>query len=142
MRNSILRGVLAVAAIGVVACGGNEDHEAAPPDSLPLYTLRGVPMFPGARLLGIEGGADAAQATVSIPLPVDSVARWYRRALLELRWHIASDVPTPDGGVSLHVESTDGRPVWLLITPTADRTGTVVSAIGAVRDTTAARPEH
>ena len=96
-------------------------------------------MFPGARLLATEGASDAAQATIAVQLPVDSVARWYRHALVEMRWQIIGDAPTADGGVSLHATATDGRPVWLLIAPSADRTGTLVSAVGAVRDSSAAR---
>jgi hypothetical protein len=75
----------------------------------------GLPVFPGARI--VAGGPGAAEALIEAPAPVDSLARVYRRVLVRQSWEIRGDVTAPDGSVTLHARSAEGRPVWIMIRP-------------------------
>ncbi|MDH3497460.1 MAG: hypothetical protein OER21_11915 [Gemmatimonadota bacterium] len=134
-RSSRSRGVpTALIVLAVLACGdgGREAAETAR-DSVPLHALSGIPVMPGARVLGAEGGPDAVEAAAVVALPPDSVANWYRAALVSGGWQLRGDVPDMRGAVTLHARRPDGRPVWIMIRPGADG-GTVLSVIGAVPD--------
>lgn len=135
-RSSRLLAAVALAT-AVLACrDGGRTQTDTPPDSVPLYALSGVPVMPGTRVLGAEGAADAVEASAVIALPPDSVARWYRTALVSGGWQLRGDVPDFRGAVTLHARRPDGRPVWIMIRPDAEG-GTRLSVIGAVPDSAA-----
>lgn len=73
----------------------------------------GIPVIPGSRI--VAGDAGAAEARIEIPLPADSTAQVYRRILVRQSWEIRGDNTAPDGSVTLHARSAEGRPVWILI---------------------------
>jgi hypothetical protein len=77
----------------------------------------GIPVIPGSRI--VAGTAGAAEARIEIPLPADSTAQIYRRILVRQSWEIRGDNTAPDGTVTLHARSAEGRPVWILIRPLA-----------------------
>jgi hypothetical protein len=113
MRKANLCGVFALL---LAACGdpppADQPDDAGNP-SVALFT--GLPVFPGARI--VSGSASAAEARVSVAVSADSVARYYRHALVQRDWTIHGDARTPDGSFALHATSSTGRPVWILIQP-------------------------
>jgi hypothetical protein len=122
-----LLAVLVVAACGDQAAsdtaeGAGPAEEVASPE-----IFEGLPVLPGSRLMG--GSADAAEAVVDVPVTVDSVARWYRRVLLERSWAIRGDATAADRSVTLHATSPEGRPIWIMMRPLADGTTARVSVI-------------
>lgn len=134
MRPPLLASLLAVAAL--VGCGDRPAGERSTErDSMALDALIGVPLLPGARIADIGGTGPTARVELSASAPVDTVATWYRRALLARGWTLASDVTTRDGAVTLHATGPGDRRLWLIIGPDSASAGTIVTVVGAVRDT-------
>ena len=103
--------------IPLAACGERTPAADAPPDE-PVASadvFAGLPVLPGSRFAG--GSANAAEAIADVPVSADSVARFYRRVLDERSWDIRGDATAPDGQVTLHARSPEGRPIWILIRP-------------------------
>jgi hypothetical protein len=121
--------ITVLVAAGLAGCGGGGDERGVA-DSLIVRAFARVPLFPGAGISEVSGEGEAARATLHIRRPADSVAAWYRRALLASDWSIVSDVRTPDGVVTLHATDRNRRPIWLLVG--SQGSGTVVTVVGAV----------
>jgi hypothetical protein len=134
MRTPLLAWVLTVTALA--GCGPGGDAASTPPDSLLRKVFAGIPLIPGGAVGNVTGEADAAQATLRVARPPDSVASWYRRELLARSWTIVSDVRSGDGTVTLHATDPANRPIWLLINRDAPGAGALVTVVGAVPDTT------
>jgi len=130
---SLCAGLLLLCACGERPPGGDApaDEPAVSPE-----IFAGLPVLPGSRLAG--GSGSAAEAVVAVPVPADSVARFYRRILADRDWDIRGDATAPDGEVTLHARSPEGRPIWILIRP-AGSGGAQVSVIATAVDTTASR---
>jgi len=112
--------------------------EAQPP-SPDLFA--GLPVLPGARIMG--GAPDAAEAVVEVPAAADSVARFYRAVFVKFDWTIRGDVTAPDGSVTLHAASPEGRPIWVMIRPVSPTAAEVsviaVAPTGSAPDSAATR---
>jgi hypothetical protein len=129
MNGRLVAAVLA-AGMAVSACGSEERPGPDPADSLVFLALSGIPLMPGAQVGDVGGEGGTGTASLHIRRPPDSVATWYRRALIQRRWSIVSDVRTPDGTVTLHATDARQRPIWLLIG--SEGPGTLVRVVGAV----------
>jgi hypothetical protein len=126
-----------LATLALAGCDPEPEPDRSPPASLIRQVFSGIPLIPGAAIGGVQGEGEAAQATVSVPQPPDTVAAWYRRALLAGGWTIAGDVRTADGVITLHATDRAGRPIWLLIGgPGPTTTMTVVGAVPEAADST------
>jgi len=133
-----MRPVLSLCAclILTAGCGDRPPADEAPPDE-PVVSpdiFAGLPVLPGSRLAGAT--ANAAEAIVAAPVAADSVARFYRRVLADRSWDIRGDATDPDGRVTLHARSPDGRPIWIIIRPT-QAGHSEVSVIATAVDSTA-----
>jgi hypothetical protein len=120
-------------------CGERAPDADAPADepTVSADIFAGLPVMPGSRFAG--GSADAAEAVVEVAVAPDSVARFYRRVLTDRSWDIRGDATAPDGQVTLHARSPEGRPIWIMIRPIAANRSEV-SLIATAVDTTAPRP--
>jgi hypothetical protein len=129
MNGRVVAAVLA-AGMAAAACGTGEPRAREASESVTFQALAGIPLMPGALIGDVSGEGQTGQASLHIRRPPDSVASWYRRALIQRRWTIVSDVRTPDGVVNLHATDPRQRPIWLLIG--SEGAGTVVRVIGVV----------
>lgn len=136
MRRHVI--ILSALVLVLAGCGDRAPAADAPAEeptaSADLFA--GLPVLQGARFAG--GSADAAEAVVTIPVSADSVARFYRGVLADRSWDIRGDATAPDGQVTLHARSSEGRPIWIMIRPTG-RGRSEVSVIATVVDTAAKR---
>jgi hypothetical protein len=131
MHPSLRLGVLCTLLMIQAACGDRapaDDARAPAPAPATAVTpapegdptpqmFFGIPVIPGARI--VAGTAGAAEARIEIPLPADTTAGIYRRILVRQSWEIRGDNTAPDGSVTLHARSAEGRPVWIIIRPLA-----------------------
>ena len=107
-----------------------------PPRETPNQdVMRGAPLFRPSQITADSRTKQAVQWTLRTSVSADSVARWYRRRVLDLGWHIGADTPLPDGGMSLYVQR-DGPDLWIMVHPSG--TGAEFTLIGAATDSTAA----
>lgn len=120
-------------------CGERRPAADAPADepTVSVDIFAGLPVLPGSRFAG--GSANAGEAIAQVPASADSVARFYRRVLVDRSWDIRGDATAPDGQVTLHARSPEGRPIWILIRPLAAGRAEV-SLIATAGDTTTPRP--
>jgi hypothetical protein len=123
----------------VAGCGDRPAGEAAPPDETTAAPaiFAGLPLLPGSRVAG--GTGNAAEAVVTVPLPPDSVAQFYRRVLADRAWDLRGDVTDRDGQITLHGRSPQGRPLWIIVRP-AGPGGSTVSVIATAVDSGGAVP--
>lgn len=123
----------AVAVLLLAACGEpavDRPDDGEPPNA---HLLVGLPVPASAVKLETRGTRTSAEAVmVAETMTPDSVADFYRRALLALDWQIESDARLPDGGLSLHARHGQ-RPIWVLIYP-HDPAGTRFSVITGAPD--------
>lgn len=137
MDQHLLAGVLAVA-LAAAACDSGPAKPREASESLAFRAFAGVPLMPGALIGDVRGEGQAAQASLHLRYPTDSVATWYRRALLQRHWTIVNDMRTSGGVINLHARDSNHRSIWLLIS--SEGSGTVVTVVGAVpeagKDTT------
>lgn len=129
---------LCLSVLLLAGCGDRPVDERVPPDDslVTAAIFEGLPVMPGSRLGGRS--SDAAEAIVNVPVSADSVATYYRNALADRDWDLRGDATTPDGRISLHARSAEGRPIWIIIEPTGvDRAK--VSVIAAAPDSVPAR---
>jgi hypothetical protein len=124
--------------VSLVGCGERTPAADAPSEEpvLSADVFAGLPILPGARFGG--GSANAAEAIADVPVSADSVARFYRRVLDDRAWDIRGDATAPDGQVTLHARSPEGRPIWIMIRPVAGGRAQV-SLIATAVDTAASR---
>ena len=121
MRRSLRLGVFCALLTIQAGCGDQPPADGTPPvppaDELPPTPemFFGLPVIPGSRI--VAGGAGAAEALIQVPLPADSLARVYRRVLVQQSWEIRGDATAADGSVTLHARSAEGRPTWIMIRP-------------------------
>jgi hypothetical protein len=129
---------LCTLAFVLAGCGDRPPSDETPPDTATVSPeiFAGLPILQGARIAG--GSDNAAEAVVEIPVAADSVARFYRQIFADRSWDIRGDATAPDGKVTLHARSPEGRPVWVMIQPIGpDRAA--VSVIATAVDSAAAR---
>jgi hypothetical protein len=134
MMNIRLPTLVVVLASASPGCG-----EAPPPpprEFPPTDVLQRAPVFMPARLQEIRGSRETSESIFLSPVPIDSVARWYRSRFDALGWEIVGDFTAADGTVTLHIER-EGPPLWVIIRMPPDQSGTEFSVIGAAPDTTA-----
>jgi hypothetical protein len=120
----------------LTGCGDRPPADEAPVDEPAVSSdiFAGLPILPGSRMAGASG--NAAEAIVATPVAADSVARFYRRVLADRSWDIRGDATDPDGRVTLHARSPDGRPIWIIIRPTQGG-HSEISVIATAVDSTA-----
>lgn len=112
------------------ACGEQPPVDRSGDEPMPSpEVFAGLPVLPGARM--VAGTSSAAEAVVSVPVSADSVARFYRAIFGQRDWAIRGDATAPDGSVTLHAASPEGRPVWIMIRPVS-ATSAEVSLIASV----------
>jgi hypothetical protein len=92
--------------------------------------LQGLLAYPRSTVISVTSGTDAAQATLSTPAPMDTVATWYRRMLRLNGWELQNDAVMNDGGVSIFALQGK-RPLWITLKGTPDGLGTTYTLIGA-----------
>jgi hypothetical protein len=137
--------VVSLALLLCVACSGGPRRPppdtATKPDSTAVFAFRDVPLMPGASFMISMPGGNVAEAKLRMGVAPDSVADYYRIALLSHGWQIVSDVRTQDGGVTIYARAADHRPVWLIIERNPAGAGTIMSVVGAGprADSTASR---
>lgn len=134
MRRAFLFLFAAAAALAPVACdrpGGDVEQ-----GELAARALRGALAFPGSVVSQVSSGTDAAEVTLTTPAAPDSVARWYRDALVADQWELRSDQRRSDGTVVIYAEKDD-TPLWVTIRPSAG--GTTYTLVGAVLEGDSAR---
>ncbi len=93
-------------------------------------------MFQPARMHDVRGSTETSSLVFRTEVRPDSVAQWYRRAIVERGWDIIGDVTGGDGTITLHV-GREGPPLWVIIQARPDDAGSEFSVIGAAPDTTA-----
>jgi hypothetical protein len=93
--------------------------------------MQGAPLYYPSRAVQRQGTSDVLETVFSTDTPPDSLAEWYRQAILDRGWDLIGDTPSPDGGVVLHVQR-DGPPLWVMIRPGEGGQGSTFSLIGAV----------
>jgi len=133
-RYSLL--VLAAASLG--ACDRPKEPDAR---QLAARALRGTLAYPASSIISVAAGTDAAEVTLSSPAPVAQVATWYRQALPLNGWELKNEGQTKDGAVTIYAEK-EGRPLWLTLRPNVGGAGTSYTLIGAIGDSTAAKPSR
>jgi len=122
--------LLLCAVLVLVACGEQPPADRSGDEPMPTPEIfAGLPVLPGARM--VAGTSSAAEAVVNVPVSADSVARFYRAIFGQRDWAIRGDATAPDGSVTLHAASPEGRPVWIMIRPVSS-TSAEVSLIASV----------
>jgi hypothetical protein len=122
--------ILLCAGLVLAGCGEQPPANASGDEPMPSPEIfAGLPVLPGARM--VAGTSSAAEAVVSVPVSADSVARFYRAIFGQRDWAIRGDATAPDGVVTLHAASPEGRPVWIMIRPVSS-TSAQVSLIASV----------
>jgi hypothetical protein len=128
---------LAACLIVLASCGDRLPSHDAPPEA-PVVSpeiFAGLPLLPGSRMAG--GSANAAEAVVAVPVPADSVARFYRRVLADRFWDLRGDATDRDGQITLYARSPEGRPMWIIVRP-AGASRANVSVVATAVDSSAA----
>jgi hypothetical protein len=74
---------------------------------------------------------------VAVPVPADSVARFYRRVLADRFWDLRGDATDRDGQITLYARSPEGRPMWIIVRP-AGASRANVSVVATAVDSSAA----
>ncbi len=121
MRHPLL--LLALASL--VACS-----EPEPRSRVDLgERISNVPIPPGAEGLGRDDGDNAVQLRFRTPLPVDTIAAYYRGALSRAPWRLVNESRMADGSVAFYAEQ-EGPPLWVNVRP-AEGSGTLVDVAGA-----------
>lgn len=119
-----LAGVLLLSGCGEGATTDRPPEERPPSPEM----FAGLPLLRGARITA--GSGEAAEAVATTQAPADSMARYYRSVFIERRWTIRGDATAPDGSVTLHAASPEGRPIWVTIRPVSP-TSSEVSVIAS-----------
>jgi hypothetical protein len=92
--------------------------------------LRGVLAYPQSSVVSVASGSDAAQATLSAPAPVQTVATWYRQMLRLNGWDLQNDAVMNDGSVAIFAHQGN-RPLWITLKANSGGPGTTYTLIGA-----------
>lgn len=95
----------------------------------------GAPVYRPTVRIAQGGSADAVETVFRAEAVPDTVAAWYRRALIAGGWHIVGDTRARDGVITLYAER-QGPPLWVIIRPGPGGRGTEYSLIGVLPDTT------
>lgn len=129
--------MLAVLVALATACAGEaqrDDPDEGPPQSLRIGMI-GTPVFRPSERIAQTLSADAIETVFRTEVAVDSVATWYRLALIEHGWEIVGDARLPDSSIALHARQEGKPPVWITVRP-GGLAGSEFSIIGAAADTT------
>lgn len=122
--------LLALAAtVAPLACerpGGEAER-----GDLAARAMRGALAYPQSVVSQVSSGTDAAEVTLSTTAPPDSVARWYREALVANGWELRSDQQQPNGTVVIFAEKGES-PLWVTLRPNTSRHGTIYTLVGVV----------
>jgi hypothetical protein len=92
--------------------------------------LHGLLAYPQSSVVSVARGADAAQATLSTPAPVQTVATWYRQVLRLNGWDLENDAVMNDGSVAIFAKQGK-RPLWITLKANPGGSGTTYTLIGA-----------
>ena len=114
--------------------GCTVDDDMDQPERPSRDVMLGAPLYMGSTAVGSRGSAETLEYLFVTPTPPDSLAAWYRERVLALGWDITGDAVLPNGGTSLYV-TREGTPLWIIINPAEDGTGSEFSLIGAAPDT-------
>jgi len=115
--------LLLLALAGVVACA-----EPKPKPDL-SDRISNIPIPPGAEGLGRDDGDNAVQLRFRTPLPVDTIAAYYRKVFSRAPWRLVNESRMGDSSVAFYAEQ-DGPPMWVNVRP-GDGSGTLVDIVGA-----------
>jgi hypothetical protein len=118
---------LLLAAVLGAACDRRPEQQ--PDREFAAGVLRGVLAYPRSSVVSVTRGADVAQATLSAPAPVDSVAMWYRRMLRLNGWDLQNDAIMNDGSIAISAHKGE-RPLWITLKATVGGAGTTYTLIG------------
>ena len=108
---------------------------------LAATVLQGVLAYPQSSVVGVNGGSDAAQVTLSAPAPVGVVATWYRQVLRLNGWDLQNDGVTSDGSVAIFAQQGK-RPLWITLKANAGGQSTTYTLIGAELPKDSAAPQR
>ena len=104
--------LLALAAVTLVACGGEPEAPAETTVS-PVEVLPNIAMPPDGQLLASEGGAEAATLLMSTPMAVDTVIAYYRDVLSQPPYRLINE--SVNGAVTSFYVEQDGPPLWITV---------------------------
>jgi hypothetical protein len=90
-----------------------------------------LPLPPASQFVSRAGSEDALQLKLISAASSQQVLDYYRGVLTKGKWQLISDVKKPDGSVVLYAEQ-DGPPLWVTVSPTSDKEGTMIELSGAV----------
>jgi hypothetical protein len=124
-----------LALLALTACDRPKEPDAR---QLASHALRGVLKYPGSAIVSIAAGTDAAEVRLTSTAAVSAVADWYREALRLNGWQLKNEGTAPDGTATIYAEK-ETQPLWITLRP-GDGGGTSYTLIGAVPDSTAAKP--
>ena len=94
-------------------------------------SLEGVMVYPRSQPVSLSAGDSAGQLALWNADAPDSVADWYREALVRSHWTLKSDHRQPDGTILIYAERR-AQPLWISIQKAAGAGGSNYSLTGAV----------
>ncbi len=125
----MLLGAAGIAVVGSGGCRAREEATQQPP----LGVLREVPIHPAAVPVSVQSASDAMETRYAVRVGPDTLAAWYRRRLTEGGWRLTGDTRAPDGTITLHAVRA-GPPLWIMIRPRPQGSGSLLSLVGAATD--------
>jgi hypothetical protein len=111
------------------ACDRSREPRPSQDREIAAAVLHGILAYPQSSVVNVSSGSDAAQATLSAPAPVQTVATWYRQMLRLNGWDLQNDAMTNDGSVAIYAQRGD-RPLWITLKASAGGSGTTYTLIG------------
>jgi hypothetical protein len=136
----MLKRIPLVVMAALVAASVGCEPPAEGSDTLPEADLmQGAPLFLPSSIKERRGSAETIELVFTSPVSADSIADWYRVKADTLRWEILADVTRPNGTTTMHFRR-NGPPLWVIVQPAAEGTGTEFRLIGAAPDTTQRQP--
>ena len=120
----------AVLLVAVLCPACERPPQQRPARDVAAGVLQGVLTYPQSSVVNVTNGADAAQATLTAPAPVQAVATWYRQMLRLNGWDLVNDAVMNDGSVAIFAQQGT-RPLWVTLKGSAGGAGTTYTLIGA-----------